>query len=311
MKRLDPITLNALAAELRGLLSGDVELDLPLAPLTTYRLGGSADLALMPNGAEDLALALGVLRRRGAAHVVLGGGSNVLVSDGGVREVVVITTGLAGLAVKGRAVVAGAGVASHQVALAAREAGLTGAEFLAWLPGSIGGACLMNARAHGGEISGVLREARVVAGDGRLVTRSLAPLDFSYKDSPFRREGLVVAEATFELEDGDAVEIQRRMDHIERARRGNHEMDHPSCGCVFKNDYSVGISSGQLIDRCGLKGLTVGGASVSPHHANFVLNNGSATAEDVRQVIEQVQRTVLEQTGHRLALEVQLLGEWG
>lgn len=305
------VVSDELRARLRGELRGEVRADLPLAPLTTYRIGGPADLAVFPANAEDLARAVRLLAAAGVPWEVLGGGSNVLISDRGVRGVVVVTTSLDALTVEGTTLRAEAGAASHAVARAALAAGLAGAEFLTWLPGSIGGACLMNARAHGGEVSQVLREARCLRrGDGRAETLALAPDQFAYKRSPFARRGLILVEATLALAPGEPAAIGARMDAIEAARRANHELDHPSCGCVFKNDHRIGRSSGRLIDECGLKGYRVGDAQVSPHHANFVLNLGSATAADVRAVMEHVHATVRRTTGHDLEREVRLLGEW-
>ena len=300
----------ALQSVLQSVLRGRVEIDWPLARHTTYQIGGPADLALFPADTDDLAAAIRELRARGVPWVVLGGGSNVLVSDRGVRGAVIVTTELQALEVRGQRLRVGAGVDSHQVAVAARDAGLGGAEFLAWLPGSIGGACLMNARAYGGEISGVLRGSRCVDRGGKVRTLTHEPGDFSYKRSPFQDQRLILAEAEFQLGPGDQDAIDARMREIEARRRGNHEMDHPSCGCVFKNDYSVGVSSGRLIDQCGLKGYSVGAARVSLHHANFVVNLGGATATEVMQVIRHVHRTVAATLGHRLELEVRLLGEW-
>jgi UDP-N-acetylmuramate dehydrogenase len=309
---LTDVETTRLAQRLRAELRGEVRTDVPLAPLTTYRLGGPAALALTPLDVEDLARAVALLVEHEVPWEVLGGGSNVLVADRGFRGAVVLTSALDRLELgPGETLIAGAGVDSHQVALAALDAGLSGVEFLAWLPGSIGGACLMNARAYGGEISGVMRAARCVRrGDGGLEELALAPEHFSYKRSHFGERGLIVAEATFALTPGDVTASKEQIDFIEAARRKNHEMDHPSCGCVFKNDYSVGISSGKLIDACGLKGLRVGQAQVSAHHANFVVNLGDASAADVRAVIERVHEAVREETGHDLEREVQLLGDW-
>jgi UDP-N-acetylmuramate dehydrogenase len=299
-----------MAQRLRSILRGRVEVDCPLASYTTYKIGGPADLVLVPADLDDLVQTLLLLEEEGVPWEVLGGGSNVLVSDQGVQGAVVLLSGLDQLAIQGEEVSAGAGLPSHEVALAARRAGLTGAEFLAWLPGSFGGACLMNARAYGGEISQVLSRARTVTRTGQLHDLDLKPEQFDYKRSPFQGTGEIVVEATLSLAPGDPEAIQRRMDQNEASRRANHELDHPSCGCVFKNDHRIGISSGKLIDDCGLKGYRVGQAQVSPHHANFVINLGQATAAQVHQVIDHVHRTVAEQTGHDLELEVRLIGEW-
>lgn len=302
--------MSAAVKRLGRAFRGSVERGVELAPYTTYRIGGPADLALSPVDAADLARAVQALQAAGVPWVMLGGGSNVLVSDRGVRGAVVLTRNLTRLEVQGTELWAGAGVVSHQVALAALEAGLTGAEFLAHLPGSFGGACLMNAKAHGGEISVVLRRALVVTARGELARSDLRPEEFAYKRSPFAERGQVVAEACLGLAAGERSAIEARVREIELARRKNHELDFPSCGCVFKNDHRLGVPSGLLIDRCGLKGYRVGDAQVSPYHANFVINLGRATAADVWQVISHVRETVAHRTGHALELEVKLLGDF-
>lgn len=284
--------------------------DLPLAPYTSYRVGGPADHAVFPADVDQLVQVVRAARRSGLPWMVLGGGSNVLVSDRGVRGLVILTVRMTRLTVAGARIVAEAGASSHQVALAARDAGLSGVEFLTCLPGSIGGACVMNARAFGGEISQVLRRARVVTRGGQLRERQLRGDQFGYKRSPFQRSGGIVAEVTLQLSRGRRDRIAHRMADNEAHRRANHEMDFPSCGCVFKNDRRIGIPSGKLIDSCGLKGFTIGAAQVSPHHANFVINRGGATAADVRRVIEHVRDTVTRKTGHLLQLEVRVVGEW-
>jgi UDP-N-acetylmuramate dehydrogenase len=239
--------------------------------------------------------------------VVLGGGSNVLISDQGLRGAAVLTTEMTRIARQGLNLVVDAGSLSHQVALAAQQAELSGAEFLSWLPGTIGGACFMNARAFGGEIAQILRQALVVSADGQLLRLSLVPEQFAYKQSPLQTSGQILVEATLSLQPGESAAITTRMNTIEQARKAKRELDFPSCGCVFKNNYRVGISSGQLIEQCGLKGYRVGDAQVSPFHANFIINLGQATAAQVRQVIDHVQATVATRLGHHLELEVQLL----
>jgi UDP-N-acetylmuramate dehydrogenase len=295
---------------LRSELRGTIEERYPLAPETTYRIGGPADLAFFPADTEDLARVIDLARTLDAPLAVLGGGSNVLVSDRGVRGIVVLTRSLDRVTVRGSLLVAEAGAPSHQVALAASDAELSGAEFLAWLPGSVGGACYMNARAYGGEVSKVLTHAVAVDPSGALRELHLAPHQFGYKRSPFQEEQLVIAEITLSLVAGDVEQIRGRMDHIETERRAKHEMEFPSCGCVFRNDHRIGVSSGKLIESCGLKGFRIGDAQVSPYHANFIINLGRASASEVRRVMAYVGRTVAQQTGHLLLPEVQLLGEW-
>ena len=302
--------LTSLARMLRARIRGAVELDLPLAPHTHYGAGGPADLALFPEDGGETALALELLREGGCPVTVLGGGTNVLVSDGGVRGAVVLTTALCALEVQGAEVIAGAGVQSNAVAEAARDAGLSGAEFLTCLPGTIGGACYMNARAHDGEISEVLTRAVTVTPSAKLRRRRLTPGEFAYKRSPIQGTGELIVEVTLALAPGDEPKIRRRMEQIEASRRQRHELDFPSCGCVFKNDRDIGVPSGVLIDRCGLKGFRQGDVQVSPYHGNFVFNTGQASAAQLRAVMDHLRTSVQEITGHTLEFEVQFLGDW-
>ena len=301
---------SSLTDALSHAMRGRVVANHPLGPHTTYGTGGPADLALFPVDAADLAVALALLRMGELTWSTLGGGSNVLVADQGVRGAVILTDAMTQLSVRGRELSVGAGLTSHAVAEAARDHALSGAEFLAWLPGSVGGACFMNAKAYGGEISRVLRRAEVVTHAGEVRSLKLIPGDFSYKTSPFQGTGDVICQATFHLRPGDSAEIGARMDEIGQSRKAKHEQDHPSCGCVFKNDRTLGVASGQLIEEAGLKGYQVGDARVSPHHANFVINMGQASSAQLRQVMEHVKTTVQEHTGHTLCFEVQFIGQW-
>ena len=306
-----PAGLRALASLLRSRMRGAVQQDQPLAPHTYYQIGGPADLCVTPADTDDLALAVSLLAEQGCPMVVLGGGSNVLVSDLGVRGAVVLTSGLDTLEVTSAGRIrCGAGLQSHAVARAARDAGLRGAEFLTCLPGSIGGACYMNARAYGGELAGVLAGVVTVDRQGRPGPAVLDAAGFAYKRSPFQRSGELIAELTLALEPGQATQIRQRMEQIEASRTQRHELDFPSCGCVFKNDHSVGVPSGVLVDRCGLKGLRRGPVQVSPYHGNFVFNLGGASAAQVRAMMDHLRATVAQRHGHQLVYEVQFLGQW-
>ena len=192
---------HALLNPLRSLCNR-VEEDLPLAGFTTYRVGGPADLAVFPQNADEMGGVLQLLLADNIPHAILGGGSNVLISDRGIRGVVVITSGLDRLRVNGTQLVAGAGISSHGVAECARDHALQGAAFLAWLPGSIGGACYMNAKAYGGEISQVLVGATVVDRAGSVKHHQLKAEDFAYKSSPFQTREDWIAELTFQLQVG-------------------------------------------------------------------------------------------------------------
>lgn len=299
-----------LALGLAAVAEARVEQDLPLAPLTTYRVGGPADWGVFPRTPEALAQVVRLLVKLDQPLVVLGRGSNVLIGDRGIRGVVVLLPELDGVAVHGERLRVGAGADCTRVAAVALEQGLTGVEFFHWLPGSVGGAAFMNARAFEQEMSQIWRSALVVTPAGELQERHYAPEDFAYKRSPLQQTGELAAELELQLAPGAPAEIRARMDHNEAKRRDNGEMAHPSCGCVFKNDRAFGTPSGLLIDQCGLKGYRVGDAQVSPHHANFVINLGNATALDLRTVIEHVQATVEKETGHRMEHEVRYVGEF-
>lgn len=304
---------SAMAGELEALASqlGPIpwQRDLALAPLTTYRVGGACDLAIRPRSVDELQAAVVAVREHGAPLHVLGRGSNVLVSDAGLRGVVLLLMDLDGVRVTEDRVVVEAGADCTRVAGLALEAGLTGIEFFHYLPGSVGGAAFMNARTFEQEMSLVWVRGVIISQAGERHERRYVPQDFSYKRSPLQGSGDLVAELTLQLARSDPEAIAARMAANEGIRRGNGELDFPSCGCVFKNDRRFGASSGKLIDAAGLKGFRVGDAQVSLRHANFVVNLGSATAAEIRAVIEHVQAEVLRQTGFSLELEVRFLGE--
>ena len=284
--------------------------DLPLAPLCTYRVGGSADLAIRPGSVEELAETVAVLARNGCRYEILGQGSNVLISDKGIREPTIITIDMNTVELKGRLLVADAGTPCTKLAAAALGAGLTGLEFFHCLPGSAGGASYMNARAFGQEVSQIIKWADVVLPHGEVERWDLSASDFAYKKSPFMDKDLFVARVGFELRQAPWEEIRKTMQANENHRRSKGEMDNPSCGCVFKNPYKAGRSAGALVDSCELKGLRLGRAWVSHKHGNFVVHSGKASATQIRQLMEKIRTTVHKRTGVNMDYEVQFIGEW-
>lgn len=283
---------------------------LPLAPLTTYRVGGPADLAISPRSVSELAAAVKASREAGVPLHVLGRGSNVLIADSGLRGAVLLLRDLSEVRVAGERLRVGAGADCTAVAALARDAGLTGLEFFHFLPGSVGGAAFMNARAFEQEMSQVWVHALLVSREGERRERAFVPQDFRYKYSPLQDSGDLAAELTLQLAPGAREDIVARMAANEERRRANGELDFPSCGCVFKNDRRFGAPSGKLIEEAGLKGYARGGAQVSLRHANFVVNRGGATAAEIRAVIEHVQAEVLRTTGFALEPEVRYLGDF-
>ncbi len=302
---------------LRHMLIRDLEeagfrpmLDHPTAQYTTYGVGGPAAMALFPVSIMEVQHIMQILRHHDVTPVIIGGGSNVLISDRGIDAVVLFTGSLDACVVKGSIMRCSAGAQARDVADKALEAGLSGAEFLGGLPGTIGGAAYMNARAFGQEMSQIMVSAMVVTLEGRLQRLDLSPGDFAYKSSPFKKRKDTIVAVELALTPDEPEEIAARMEQQRQHRERNGEHLYPSCGCVFKNPLHTGRSAGRIIDELGLKGTRNGHAWVHDGHANFIVHDGRATASEIRQLMEQVRRTVAEQTGITLEYEVEFLGEW-
>lgn len=297
--------------EKRGALEqqirGRVRYGEPLDKHTAFGIGGPADIMVFPEGLEDVQATLTFCRSAQVPYLVLGGGSNLLVRDGGFRGVVLHMAGVfPQLACEEMRIRAGAGVRlSRLVAFCSRQ-GLAGMECLAGIPGTVGGAVKGNAGAAGGCIADHLAEVRLLLPEGDEHIFSRDQLEFSYRRSSLPA-GCVVVEANFDLERGDPVEIRRRVSEnlLERNRR--QPVEWRSAGSIFKNP--PGDYAGRLVEKVELKGTRVGDACLSPKHGNFIINLGRATAVDVLALIRVVQRRVHEDTGVELELEVQAVGE--
>lgn len=294
------------AHALEQLCPGGVRYDEPLARHVTFRIGGPADVLLLPRSLAHLIAAVAWLYREGRPFVLLGRGSNVLVADGGVRGIVIKTgRGQEGVRYDGSRVVAECGVSLPQLSRAAATRGLSGLEFAAGIPGSIGGGVVMNAGAHGCSMDGVVRSVRVLtpAGEHRW---SRDAMGFRYRESRLQREPGIVLEAELDLQRADPAASLARLDEWLRARGDTQPLGPPSSGCVFRNP--AGDHAGRLIDTAGGKGMRVGGAVVSDRHANYILNTQGATAADVLKLIGEVRARVVEQTGIDLEPEIKLIG---
>lgn len=293
---------------LAGRFGGLVELEHPLAPLTTYRLGGRAALYCEPESREDLALVKEVVRQSGLEPLVIGRGSNLLVAEGGFAGLVIrLGEGFASATRDGTRVVAGAAMALPQLARWAGERALTGLEFGVGIPASVGGAVRMNAGGHGGEIAQVLVSAEVCDFFGEDRTWPAEELAYSYRHSALG-PGALVWSAEFELAVDDVESIRERMAEITRWRREHHPGGAGNAGSVFKNP--SGSAAGLLIDEAGLKGLRVGGATVSEKHANFIVAGEDATPHDVYELMREVRHRVFEASGVVLEPEVRLVGDF-
>ena len=279
----------------------------PLCDYTTLRLGGPAELFAEPDSPEALAKLLRLCREIGLPAMILGRGSNLLFRDGGCRGLIIhLGRNLAEVRVEGRLVRAQAGAALASVSQLAARSGLKGLAFACGIPGSIGGAVCMNAGAYGGEMKDVVARVRACTPGGETLELSAADCGFGYRDSRIRREGLIVTEAELLLTPGDPAEIQEEMQRLLAARSEKQPLDLPSAGSTFKRP-AQGYAA-QMIDECGLKGLTVGGASVSTKHAGFLVNRGG-TARDFETLMRRVAEEVLRQKGVLLEPEVIVAGE--
>jgi UDP-N-acetylmuramate dehydrogenase len=289
-------------------LPGRVERDAPLAGLTTYRVGGAADVLVRARHEGDLAIVAEVLQRHPQPLLVVGRGSNLLVADAGFPGLALLLEGdFEEIALEGDdTVVAGGAVALPVLARRAAAAGRAGLEFYVGIPGTVGGAVRMNAGGHGRETIEVLRHARVVdlEGDGLAHERSRDDLRLGYRTSALGAHELVVG-ATFAVTPDRAEDCEARVAEIVRWRR-EHQPGGQNAGSVFRNP--PGDSAGRLIDATGLKGLRVGGAAVSEKHANFIQAEEGATAADVRALVDEVQRRVADATGVRLEPELHFVG---
>ena len=232
----------------------------------------------------------------------------MLVGDGHWDGAVVMTAGMAGWEAAPGHLVCGAGLPSSKVAEIALEHSRTGLEFLYLLPGSIGGALAGNARYDYKNIADVLISLKAVHPRQGVRKFPAEEIHFSYKNTSITSEGWIIASLTLGWSEGDSAEIRSRLEEIRNSRTTGHHFEYPSCGCVFKNDYTQNVQAGRLLDSLGLKGMTVGGAKVADFHANFIINTGNATARDVLTLIEKIERIVLERTGIVLEREVRLAG---
>jgi len=291
-------------------ITGEVRVDEPLAEHTTFRVGGPADILARPRSASDLVRLLRFAEQETIPWFVLGGGSNVLVSDRGIRGLVIDTGALLGESLEGRHLTVGVGLPVSTASAYAADHGLAGLDFIYAMPGSVGGAVWMNARCYDGEISEVLAAVDFVEPDGSLATYVPRAEDFGYKRSPFMDRASIMTAVTFRLDPGDRESLWVKMREHEADRTAKGHFAAPCAGSVFKNNRAFGAPSGVLIDRLGLRGFQIGGARVSDRHANIIVNTGDATASDIRAVIEHVQRRVEAELGLTLEREVLYVGDW-
>ncbi|MBQ8276186.1 MAG: UDP-N-acetylmuramate dehydrogenase [Clostridia bacterium] len=300
--------IQSLAGELRQIADLRVEEDHLLAPHTTFRIGGPAALALFPATAEAAASALRAIARAEVPHAVIGRGSNLLCADAGFAGAVLFTGEMRRVQFAGTEITADCGVSLTSLAYEAGQRGLDGLAFAYGIPASIGGALRMNAGAYGGEMADVVYESTYFdLSDGEIHQLDTASHALSYRHSFYAdHPECVILSAILHLREGDGEAICAQMQELMQRRRDKQPLEYPSAGSVFKRP--VGYFAGKLIEDCGLKGYTIGGAQVSEKHAGFIINRGNATADDVLRLIAHIQSCVLEQFGVELKCEVCRLG---
>ncbi len=281
----------------------------PMSSHTTFRIGGAADYFLLPESVEEVKGILAVCKEEELPYFILGNGSNLLVSDKGYQGVVIqMFRNMNEIRVEGTEIHAQAGALLSGIAAAAKNASLTGFEFAGGIPGTLGGAVMMNAGAYGGEMKDVLKSATVVDGEGNVRKLSVEELNLGYRTSLVKTAGYFVLEAEISLEKGDQEEIKAQMKDLTQRRTSKQPLEYPSAGSTFKRP--EGYFAGKLIMDSGLRGYRVGGAQISEKHCGFVINTGNATAQDVCQLIEDVKRIVYEKFGVMLEPEVRFLGDF-
>jgi UDP-N-acetylmuramate dehydrogenase len=288
-----------------------------MAEHSTFRAGGTADCWLKPQGENFPAFTAGLVKTADAEGVpvfILGGGANILAADAGILGIVLDPGGGAGAdQPQERTLRFRAGTNLDEAAEIAARAGLSGLEFLAGMPGSIGGAVWMNARCYGREIADVLVETEVISckgGSAQLLRLPAQKEEFGYKRSPFQNSRMVIVSASFRLNLGKTDEIVAEMEIKRRDRENKGHYRYPSAGSVFKNNPEFGKPTGQIIDELGLRGMRIGGAQVSPWHGNMIINKGEASAADIRNLVTEVAARVIAATGCKLEPEILFVGDW-
>lgn len=283
--------------------------DEPMKQHTTFKIGGPADYFLVPETGEEVGEIIKICRKTDTPYFILGNGSNLLVGDGGYRGAVIqVYRNMSAVTVEGTMITAQAGALLSAVAAAAKNASLTGFEFAGGIPGTVGGAAVMNAGAYGGEMKDVLVEVTVMDAEGKIFTISAEKLELGYRTSVIKKAGYIVLEAKIRLKEGDQETIRERMKELTIQRTTKQPLEYPSAGSTFKRP--EGYFAGKLVMDSGLRGYQVGGARISEKHCGFVINAGDATAKDVRTLMDNVRDIVYEKYGVTLEPEVKFLGEF-
>ena len=285
----------------------DIKIDEKLSEYVNFKVGGPADILLIPNSKEQVIKSIKICKENNIPFYLIGNGSNILVRDGGFRGVVLSLKNVKNIYVDGEKIEAECGVMLKEVSDKAIENSLTGFEFACGIPGTIGGAVFMNAGAYDGEISKVIESAEVIDENCNIIRLSREELDFGYRSSLVMKKGYTVLSAVFKLEKGQVKTIKELIEDLTNKRESKQPLEYPSAGSTFKRP--TGYFAGKLIQDAGLKGYSIGGAAVSEKHSGFVINKGNATAKYITDLIKHIQDEVKKQFGVDLHPEVRIIGE--
>lgn len=281
----------------------------PMSRHTTFRVGGEAECLIQIKEEEELIKLVPYLNQIGQKYFILGNGSNLLVGDKGYRGIIIsLGSGMNKIQVDGNRICVQAGALLSQTAITAREAGLSGMEFAVGIPGSIGGGIVMNAGAYDGEMKQITESVKVMDAEGRILTLDNDTMEFGYRTSIIKNRPFVVLEVVLRLQTGEKEKIQQKMDELMAKRISKQPLNFPSAGSTFKRP--EGYFAGKLIMDAGMRGYSIGGARVSDKHCGFIINTGTATAADIKEVIEEVQERVKERFRVTLEPEVVFLGDF-
>lgn len=284
-------------------LNIDYTVDAPMKEHTSFKIGGNADYFISAKNTDELKAIISLCRECKVPYMLIGNGSNLLVSDSGIRGAVIRLDGeFKNITVEGNTITAGAGASLTKLCLDAQKNSLAGLEFGYGIPGSVGGAAYMNAGAYGGEMKDVIVSCAHLDSDLNIGTFTLDELDLSYRHSAYMKGEYIILSVTLKLKTGDREAIKERMNELMQKRMDKQPLEYPSAGSVFKRP--EGAYAAALIEECGLKGRSVGGAVVSEKHSGFIVNKGSATCQDVLDLVKIVQQEVKEKTGYDLHREI-------
>ncbi|MDH4129690.1 MAG: UDP-N-acetylmuramate dehydrogenase [Spirochaetota bacterium] len=284
--------------------------DISIRELTTFKIGGKSKYLFIPDNIDDVKTALLFLKENKLDYYILGEGSNVLIGSKDYNGGVISTLNLNKIVLRDSFICAEAGVTNTNLSIFCCEKDIKGFEFLYYMPGTVGGSSVMNARAFGASMSDIIVEVKAFNKELEMKTFLANEIKYDYKQSIFQNNDYFVVEVIFKIEKGDSRLIKSKMESNKAKRLETKQYDFPSAGCIFKNNYDLGIPSGKLIDELGLKGDTIGDAQVFEQHGNFIINKGNATSSDVIQLIEKIKNKAKKEKKINLECEVKFHGNF-